>query len=1131
MKQILTVLLSLILIIVLSGFLLTESAEANTCEKWVAKIVSVQGNVQARAKDREQWTPVRINSTFCTGDMLRVQELSRAAIVMLNDTILRLDQNTTITFTGIEKREISLLDLITGAVHFISRVPRTLKVSTPFVNGTVEGTEFFVRVFDDHTFFTVFEGLVLASNQAGSLKLGSGQSAVAEEGKAPVMRVMVRPRDSVQWALYYPPVLYFQSAGIKGGTEGDWKIRKSIGYYLKGDLEKALSSIGEAQQGMRDKLYYNYRAALLLSVGRVDEARKDIEQALKLSPGNSSSIALQSIIALVQNEKEKAMDLADDAVQKDPDSVAALIALSYAKQAGFDLEGALMSLEKAVGLDPENSLAWARLSELRLSFADLDGALISAHKAVSLNPDLARTQTVLGYAYLMNLKVQTALETFEKAIMLDQADPLPRMGLGLAKIKKGRLKEGRRDIEIAVSLDPNYALSRSYLGKAYYEEKRDSLAVTQYGISKELDPMDPTPFFYDAIRKQSINRPVEALHDVQKSIELNENRAVYRSKLLLDEDLASRSSGLARIYGDLGFQQLALVEGWKSVNTDPGNYSAHRFLADSYAALPRHEIARVSELLRSQLLQPINITPVQPQLAESSLFILDGAGPGSLSFNEFNPLFNRNRFALQVSGVAGENSTYGDEVVVSGMYDGFSLSVGRFHYQTDGFRENNDQEHDIYNVFSQLSLTRKTSVQAEFRYKETDKGDLSLNFDPDAFFTDWRENERSHSLRLGLRHEAAPHSTIIVSLIYRNFEEDFDLFPVIGIESDESGYLAEAQYLFQSRPLKVIGGAGYFSSDLEEVTTTTLIIPPLPPMTEITKSDNDIDHTNVYVYSLVNYPKTMTWTVGGSGDFFQGILVDQNQFNPKFGVTWNPIPKTTLRAAVFRTLQRQLIADQTIEPTQVAGFNQFFDDLNAADAWLYGVAIDQKISSSLFGGVEYSERDIKLPFEDISFPPPPAPPIPLVTVQEADWEENILRAYLYWAPLSWLSASGEYRYEHLKRDEEFFGPEDIESIKTHKIPLKINLHFSSGFSFRVSTTYVEQEGVFLDPMFQTTAEDSDQFWVVDAAASYRLPKRWGIISVEGKNILDEDFKFQDTDPANPDIYPERLILGKITLAF
>ena len=107
------------------------------------------------------------------------------------------------------------------------------------------------------------------------------------------------------------------------------------------------------------------------------------------------------------------------------------------------------------------------------------------------------------------------------------------------------------------------------LGKAYFDEKRSKPAQNQYELAKKLDPLDPTPWFYDAIRKQTINRPVEALQDMQKSIELNDNRAVFRSRLLLDEDLAARSAGLGRIYNDLGFQQLGLVEGWKSVNTVP----------------------------------------------------------------------------------------------------------------------------------------------------------------------------------------------------------------------------------------------------------------------------------------------------------------------------------------------------------------------------------------------------------------------------------------------------------------------------------------------------------------------------------------------------------------------------------
>ena len=191
-------------------------------------------------------------------------------------------------------------------------------------------------------------------------------------------------------------------------------------------------------------------------------------------------------------------------------------------------------------LEPHNALAWARLAELQASFGELKKALQAAQQAVALEPNLARTQTVLGYTYLIQVKTTQAKNTFENAIVLDQADPLPRLGLGLAKIREGQLDQGGREIEIAASLDPNNALIRSYLGKTYYEEKRMPLDEREYAIAKALDPKDPTPWFYDAIAKQTTNRPVEALRDLQTSIELNDNRAVYRSRLLLDADLAAQ---------------------------------------------------------------------------------------------------------------------------------------------------------------------------------------------------------------------------------------------------------------------------------------------------------------------------------------------------------------------------------------------------------------------------------------------------------------------------------------------------------------------------------------------------------------------------------------------------------------
>ncbi len=1112
----------------LSVLLFLTVSWAQTCEKPVAKVVSVQGTVESQRVGETQWQPVQLHDTYCPGDTIRVREKSRADVALANQSVLRLNADTIITLEALKEERTSVIDLLKGLAHFFSRGPRSLEVRTPFTIAGVRGTEFFISVEATQTFLSVFTGEVVATNDIGSLALTSGQSAVAEMGKAPVLRLVVRPRDAVRWALYYPPVLYVSPEEFPAGTDWPGMVRRSIEFYLQGNLRKAFESIENVPRDIRDPRFFTYRASLLLVVGRVEEADADIEQALNLNPNYSDAFALQVIIAVVQNEKEEALSLAQKAVQADPNSATAQIALSYAQQARFDLEAARASLEKAVQLDPKNALAWARLAELWSSFGDLDKALRAAKQAVTLDPSLSRTQTVLGFAYLTQVKTTQAKEAFEKAILLDQADPLPRLGLGLAKIRESDLDEGSREIEIAASLDPNNALIRSYLGKAYFEEKRTGLDEREYAVAKELDPLDPTPWFYDAIAKQTTNRPVEALRNLQKAIELNDNRAVYRSRLLLDSDLAARSASLARIYSDLGFQQLALVEGWKSVNTDPTNFSAHRFLADTYAVLPRHEIARVSELLQSQLLQPINITPIQPRLAESNLFLISAGGPGALSFNEFNPIFNRDQVTLQASGLVGDNSTFSGEGVVSGIYKKFSFSVGGTHFETDGFRVNNDQEDDIVNAFAQLELSHKTSIQAEYRYRNTKNGDLQLNFFPDDVLPNLRQKAETHTYRAGLRHAFSPDSIILSSFMYQHRDDSLHDEPpfLISFDSeapDQKAISGELQYLFRSPYVNITSGVGHFNLDREQKTTVVFDIPGIGPFTARDTLNLDTNHTNLYLYSYINVLKTVTFTLGLSADFFNTdspATGDREQFNPKFGITWNPFPVTTFRAAVFRVLKRTLITDQTLEPTQVAGFNQFFDDTESAESWRYGVAVDQRFSQTIYGGVEFAKRDLETPFLVVSQTGS--------EVRRVDEDEYLGRAYLFWTPHEWLALSTEYLFERFKFDEELnFG---VKKVTTHRVPLGVRFFHPSGLSASLKSAYFHQEGDFLRRGGVDFESGKDDFWVVDAALSYRLPKRYGFITVGATNLFDQSFRFQETDVANPTIQPDRVFFARITLA-
>ena len=1044
---------------------------------------------------------------FCRGDKIRSQKNSRATLQLSNSSLVSVDQNTSLNFSvpKVDATASWLIDLIKGSTFFRSRESQHLNIDTPFINAVHEGTEFLVTVDSEQTEITVFDGQVAATNQQGKINIKKGFMGIAKKGQAPrVQALTIHPEDAVQWTLYYPPLIDYQH--YKSII-----FQSVINTYDQGDTYQAIDKLENFPVDQQNADYLILKSSLLLTVGRVDEALLLIKQARSLNQDESTAISLESVIAVTKNRQDEALSLAQQAVTLNPQSIVAQIALSYAYQSNFKIKPALQATQEAIRLSPDNALAWARLSELQLSTGDRSEALESAKKAQALNPQLDRTQTILGFAHLAEVDIDEAKSAFMQAINLNSADPLARLGLGLSKIRKGDVEEGTLDIETAVSLDPENAIMRSYLGKAYYELKNDGYAGTELSIAKEMDLNDPTPWFYDAIRKQTTNRPVEALHDMQKAIELNDNRAVYRSSLLLDEDLAAKSASLGRIYNDLGFQQRGLLESWKSLTIDPKNYSGHRFLADSYVNQSMHQIARVSELLQSQLLQPLNLTPIQPQLSESNLLLLSGLGSTSLSFNEFNPLFTRDRFTFQASGIMGGNNTWGEDVVHSGLWNKLSYSLGQFHYETDGYRENNDLKQDIYNIFIQVQPSEKLNVQVEYRYRDLEYGDLSQNWNLDVFNNKARKFLETETMRFGLRYSFLPSSDFLFSLIHLDEKETSN--ESFGVNKFVNrGYLVEGQNLFQSKFFSTILGGSYYS--LQE----RIDVPPIPFLAALSGT-NKTWHSTGYFYTNIHFPNSVHWTLGISIDAVKNEFLSDNdnrvvyQANPKVGVVWNITPQTTFRIAAFRTMRRSLLTDQTIEPTQVAGFNQLYDDWEGTDSIRYGVGIDHSFSPSLFTGLEASERDLRVPMGGWD--------------TKNTWKEQLLNAYINWAPTSKWSLNLNYKFEKFNDFEASVSP----NTKTHQVPLKLNYFHPNGFFMAIGSRYVNQQ------LNQKNKDSQSSFTLFDFSIGYRLPKRYGIIKFEVNNVFSKKLNYQGLNKRTlneseiSNFQPERVILSKFLFNF
>jgi tetratricopeptide (TPR) repeat protein len=1118
-----------------------RASAAAACEPKLAHIVSKQGIVELRRAGETLWRQAAAETMLCPGDALRVRAHSRAALRLSNDSMLRLDQKTTVIFPPAQEEASTLLDLLNGALHILTRTPKPFKIRTPFVNAAVEGTEFVVSIDADSTKLVVYEGRVSASNDRGTLVLTDREAAVVRQHDAPEKVGMVNPVDGVQWALHYPTIIDYRLDEALSADPAWPEIQASIDYYRQGQFYEALAILEQVPPRARSVPFLNFYAGLLLTVGRADEARAAIENSLQLLPDNSTAYALLAIMAVVQNDKDQALEQAHRAVALDPESAPVKLALSYAQQAHFEVEAALASVQAAVKADTQNALAWARQAELQMATGQLDLALESAHQAVNLNPALAKTQTVLGFAHLLRIDTDAAKAVFSQALLLDQTNPMPRLGLGLALIREGALEAGRIELEIAVSLDPANSLIRSYLGKAYFEEKRYPLASTQFDMAKARDPNDPTPWFYDAIQKQTQNRPVEALQDIQKSIELNDNRAVYRSRLLLDQDQAGRGSSLARIYDNLGFEQRATMETAKSLSYDPSNHSAHRFLSDAYRNIPRHEIARVSELLQAQLLQPINVNPVQPRLAVADLNMITHTGPTAAGFNEFTPLMERNKPQLVASGIVGSDSTIGNEVVASMLYDRASISVGQFHYETDGFRPNNDQNHNIYNAFMQYAVTPKFNVQAEVRRRETEHGNLLLDFDRGTDDLSPEQNRKRRVLnddtaRVGARYALSPRQDLIISAMYADRKEKLVSSDSFNPTTDNlevfvngKGYQTESQYQFRGNNFNVIAGAGTYRTEVKE------------KWQERNNNTGDIkcefeecfpdfirERNSGYLYTNFHLNSSLNTTFGFNYDSYAEKNLDIERFNPKLGLQWNIVNNFRLRLAWFETIKSALIFNQTLEPTQVAGFNQMFDDVNGTKARRMGIGIDTHVANTVFSGFEISRRDLDVPIigndnDDVGF---------------EEQKENLYRAYLYWVPHENWVFKGEALIEKFSRAKTLSGPHQIDTLST---PLSVNYFNQLGLFFNLTGTYVRQK---VNRENITTFEENinhenegiENFFLFDAALGYRFPNRMGIVSLEGRNLLDEQFlfrnvNFQTAEPTNSRFVPSRTFFARLTFNF
>ena len=149
------------------------------------RISLIDGDVQIKTEDTEEWVPASINMPLKDGDQIWVPEESRTEVQLRDGTSLRLDQNSALDILTLEKDSFQFY-LTEGHVYvnFRGRKGSLLQIDTEASSVRAYDRSIFRMDVsgDGYTDISVYRGYLYAENRDGRARVEEGNTLSLREG-------------------------------------------------------------------------------------------------------------------------------------------------------------------------------------------------------------------------------------------------------------------------------------------------------------------------------------------------------------------------------------------------------------------------------------------------------------------------------------------------------------------------------------------------------------------------------------------------------------------------------------------------------------------------------------------------------------------------------------------------------------------------------------------------------------------------------------------------------------------------------------------------------------------------------------------------------------------------------------
>ena len=637
----------------LLGFASAHTSAATPDE---AEIVSLQGRGEAKETSQSDWHLATIRQRLRGGAFVRTGDLSQMALLLQDQTQLRLNQNSMLQIKDTAAAGApTRLDLAVGRVWMQAKggaarpaggAPAVV-VETPSATAAIRGTDWELTVDGQGvTVLTVLSGEVEFFNAFGRLTVLPNEQARVEPGKAPVKVLLTNARERIQWVTAYRAQ---PSRWARSRTPALDAIVDAIEADRLGEALPALEAARETSADATLLL-----ADIMLSRGDVAGAIRLLEDGTRRFPADGRIPALLARAYVIADRGTDAAALLDGARRSHAAEVEVWIASGDVARFDGDERAATAAYRTALSLRDASAPAWFGLGVVATEREDVRPARRALGEALRLDPNGPGFLGELGTLETFSDELAAAGNAFDAALAKQPDDYVALTGRGVLLLKRGDPQAALRSFLEAGVLEPRYARAALYTGVAYYQLDRRNAAIEMFNRAAELDPRDPLPYLMLAVVASDDLAWGDALTASRAAVE----RMPYLKSLNQLLNNQKGYAGVGSAIASFGLEEWAQAYAYEAYT--PYWAGSHLFLADRFAGL----FNKNSELFQGFLTDP-------------TVF---GAS------NRFSTLVPRpGDYATIVGTVARQDFRAAEAQLVLNGYHNEALPFA-YHVSLDGFR-------------------------------------------------------------------------------------------------------------------------------------------------------------------------------------------------------------------------------------------------------------------------------------------------------------------------------------------------------------------------------------------------------------------------------------------------------------